>query len=110
MFAIRHISANFYHQAMVQQVNYRVYHQSGTNNMFYESLSWLEEEFIYQVILSITLITKLTLRETWYVGQEFKEKSGRMTLNAISRAEFFTILQSFLKSKKVDFNMSLESA
>ena len=64
MFAIRHISANFYHQAMVQQVNYRVYHQSGTNNMFYESLSWLEEEFIYQVILSITLITKLTLRET----------------------------------------------
>ena len=39
MFAIRHISADFYHQAMVQQVNYRVYHQSGTNNMFYESLS-----------------------------------------------------------------------
>ena len=39
MFAIRHISADLYHQAMVQQVNYRVYHQSGTNNMFYESLS-----------------------------------------------------------------------
>ena len=34
---------------------------------------------------------------TLYVGQEFKEKSGTMTLNAISRAEFFTILQSFFK-------------
>ena len=43
MFEIRHISADFYHQATVQQVNYRVYHQSGTDNMFYESLSWLAD-------------------------------------------------------------------